>query len=221
MVRCDGSARAVVSLTRDSTQPTICVIMTPSNKLRLPAGRRAHHCIACLFALFVLSYVALAAPPTLPAADPQRYLDDIKALTTPAMEGRGDGTKGLTRAQHLIEKRYKSLGSRACGLEFLPATFHRDHGRTAEREEHLHSHERQREAGVEGEAGFRSIQLFRLGRGARKHSVCRIRHHRRRVSLRRLRRPRCQRQDCRRDALRASIVCREGRESRPHAKCRN
>ena len=45
----------------------------------------------------------------------QRYLDDIKNLTAPAMEGRGDGTKGLTRAAHLIEQRYKSLGLEPAG----------------------------------------------------------------------------------------------------------
>jgi hypothetical protein len=42
-------------------------------------------------------------------------LQDIKALTTPAMEGRGDGTKGLTLAAHLIEKRFKSLGLKPAG----------------------------------------------------------------------------------------------------------
>ena len=40
----------------------------------------------------------------------QTYLDDIKALTVPKMEGRGDGTSGLTRAAGLIQKRYQSLG---------------------------------------------------------------------------------------------------------------
>jgi hypothetical protein len=40
----------------------------------------------------------------------QRYLDDIKHLSATEMEGRGDGTKGLTRAEHFIEQRYKSLG---------------------------------------------------------------------------------------------------------------
>ncbi len=45
----------------------------------------------------------------------QRYLDDIKHLTAPDMEGRGDGTKGLTRAAHLIEQRYKSLGLEPAG----------------------------------------------------------------------------------------------------------
>jgi hypothetical protein len=65
---------------------------------------------AILFTLLTFAWVAVAAPPALPAADPHRYLDDIKTLTTPAMEGRGDGSKGLTRAAHLIEKRFKSLG---------------------------------------------------------------------------------------------------------------
>jgi hypothetical protein len=65
--------------------------------------------------LFSLSLLAAGSPPSIPAADSHRYLDDIKALTTPAMEGRGDGTKGLTRAQHLIEKRFRSLGLEPAG----------------------------------------------------------------------------------------------------------
>src|SRR5579859_5020137 len=47
----------------------------------------------------------------------QRYLDDIKHLTVPSMEGRGDGTKGLTRAAHLIEQRYKRLGLEPAGAQ--------------------------------------------------------------------------------------------------------
>ncbi len=46
---------------------------------------------------------------------PQQYLEDVKELTTPAMEGRGDGTKGLTRAEHLIVQRYKKLGLQSAG----------------------------------------------------------------------------------------------------------
>ncbi|MGD0416753.1 MAG: M28 family peptidase [Terriglobales bacterium] len=71
--------------------------------------------LAILFALLAFTCLSLAAPPAIPAADPHRYLDDIKALTTPAMEGRGAGSKGLTRAEHLIEKRYKSLGLEPAG----------------------------------------------------------------------------------------------------------
>jgi len=47
----------------------------------------------------------------------QRYLDDVKQLTVPSMEGRGDGTKGLTHAAHLIEQRYKSLGLEPAGVQ--------------------------------------------------------------------------------------------------------
>jgi hypothetical protein len=71
--------------------------------------------VVVLSRLLVGAFVALAAPPAIPTADPHRYLDDIKALTTPAMEGRGAGSKGLTRAEHLIEKRYKSLGLEPAG----------------------------------------------------------------------------------------------------------
>ena len=71
---------------------------------------------ALLFVLLTLSLLSAAGTiPAISPADPHRYLDDIKALTTPAMEGRGAGTKGLTRAQHLIEKRYKSLGIEPAG----------------------------------------------------------------------------------------------------------
>ena len=60
-----------------------------------------------------ISIVALAllaaSSTTPPQADPTRYLADVKALASPEMEGRGDGSKGLTRAEHLIEKRYKEL----------------------------------------------------------------------------------------------------------------
>src|SRR5262249_27026183 len=48
-------------------------------------------------------------------ADPQKYLTDIKALTAPKMEGRGDGTRGLTRAEQMIATRYKSLGLQPAG----------------------------------------------------------------------------------------------------------
>ena len=71
--------------------------------------------VAILLTLLALTYFSLAAPPAIPSADPHRYLDDIKALSAPAMEGRGAGSKGLTRAEHLIEKRYKSLGLEPAG----------------------------------------------------------------------------------------------------------
>jgi hypothetical protein len=59
--------------------------------------------------------VAADTAPSVLTADAHRYLEDVKALTTPAMEGRGDGTKGLSRAAKLIEQRYKSLGLQPAG----------------------------------------------------------------------------------------------------------
>jgi Peptidase family M28/PDZ domain/PA domain len=58
------------------------------------------------------------------SADPARYLADIKALTTPAMEGRGAGTRGIARAADLIEQRYRSLGLQPAGTKgyFQPFT---------------------------------------------------------------------------------------------------
>lgn len=64
--------------------------------------------------------VSLAAtPPTSTTsaapADPTRYIDDVKTLTQPKMEGRSEGSKGLVRAEHLIASRYRSLGLEPAG----------------------------------------------------------------------------------------------------------
>src|SRR5262249_32051325 len=79
---------------------------------------------AVLILALSLTIQAQAAPQALGSADPARYLDDIKSLTTPDMEGRGDGTKGLTRAAHLLEKHYQQLGLKPAGTNayFQPFT---------------------------------------------------------------------------------------------------
>jgi aminopeptidase YwaD len=75
-------------------------------------------------ATFVLAAaLALAAPTSLGSADSQRYLSDIKILTQASMEGRGDGTKGLVRAEHFLEARYKSLGLEPAGTHGFLQSF--------------------------------------------------------------------------------------------------
>jgi Zn-dependent M28 family amino/carboxypeptidase len=69
-----------------------------------------------LLVLAAAAVVVVAAATPVPQADPARYLNDIKSLSAPDMEGRGAGTKGLMRAQHLIEKRYKELGLEPAGV---------------------------------------------------------------------------------------------------------
>src|ERR1700692_4674654 len=66
--------------------------------------------------LLLAAAVFFAASTLIPQADPSRCLNDVKSLASPNMEGRGAGTKGLTRAQHLIEKRYQSLGLEPAGV---------------------------------------------------------------------------------------------------------
>jgi hypothetical protein len=77
-----------------------------------------------LLLLVASAIVAAAVPASISTADPQRYLEDVKTLTAPNMEGRGDGTRGLTRAAHLIENRFKSLGLQPAGTNsyFQPFT---------------------------------------------------------------------------------------------------
>jgi Peptidase family M28/PDZ domain/PA domain len=71
------------------------------------------------FALLLAACFTFAAPTTtqLSSADAQRFLNDIKTLTQPRMEGRGDGLKGLTRAEHVLVDRYKSLGLEPAGTK--------------------------------------------------------------------------------------------------------
>ena len=71
--------------------------------------RRAWYPLA-LALLVTLGIVAAAQSLTVGKADSVRYLNDIKALTAPATEGRGDDTKGIEIATKMLEDRYKSLG---------------------------------------------------------------------------------------------------------------
>jgi hypothetical protein len=67
-------------------------------------------------AVFILlALVHAAAAQSIGSADATRYLDDIKSLPEPAMEGRGDGNKGLTRAASMLERRYRQLGLQPAG----------------------------------------------------------------------------------------------------------
>jgi hypothetical protein len=75
-----------------------------------------------LGAVFALLAVRTAADTN--TADPKRYLDDVKALSSPAMEGRGAGTKGIGLAANMIEQRYRAVGLQPAGSKsyFQPFT---------------------------------------------------------------------------------------------------
>jgi len=93
-------------------------------------NRRPSHCttrparwrIAGL--ALALAFIAIRVAADADSADPKRYLNDVKALSAPAMEGRGAGTKGIDLAAHLIEERYRSLGIQPAGVKsyFQPFT---------------------------------------------------------------------------------------------------
>ena len=71
-----------------------------------------------------LAFLAIRVAADADSADPKRYLDDVKSLSAPQMEGRGAGTKGIELAAHLIEERYRSLGLQPAGVKsyFQPFT---------------------------------------------------------------------------------------------------
>src|SRR5580700_1602443 len=72
----------------------------------------------------VLAFIAVPIAADSNSADPKRYLEDVKSLASPEMEGRGAGTKGIERAADLIEQRYRSLGLQPAGAKsfFKPFT---------------------------------------------------------------------------------------------------
>src|SRR5271166_2652801 len=70
---------------------------------------------SALAAVLAFSLLATATPTTVGPADPKLYLNDIKTLAAPDMEGRGAGTQGLAKASKYLEHRYKSLGLQPAG----------------------------------------------------------------------------------------------------------
>lgn len=76
-----------------------------------PSGWRS----AALVAALALLAVRLVADNS--DADAKRYLDDVRTLASPQMEGRGAGTKGIELAANLIEKRYIELGIQPKGTK--------------------------------------------------------------------------------------------------------
>ena len=78
--------------------------------------------VPILAAAFALLAVRLVAENS--GADAKRYLDDVRTLASPQMEGRGAGTQGIELAANLIEKRYIELGIQPKGTKsyFQPFT---------------------------------------------------------------------------------------------------
>jgi aminopeptidase YwaD len=70
-----------------------------------------------VFLILAVAALLTAASTPLPRSDAARYLEDVKTLASPDMEGRGAGTKGIVRAEHFIEKRYQELHLDAAGVD--------------------------------------------------------------------------------------------------------
>jgi len=75
----------------------------------------------CVYVCLLGGLCSAAVPPVV---SDQRYLEDIKTLTQPAMEGRGDGTKGLENAAKFLADNYKKFGLKPAGTNgyFQPFT---------------------------------------------------------------------------------------------------
>ena len=101
-----------------------CLLQTHSNESLHRASGNSSLTLARSRLGRRLALLAVRVAADTDSADPKRYLDDVKALSSPAMEGRGAGTKGIARAANLIEQRYRSLGLQPAGAKsfFQPFT---------------------------------------------------------------------------------------------------
>jgi len=72
--------------------------------------RIRHSRVLVLIAALLAGHAFADAP-----ASPQRYINDVKILAAPDMEGRGAGTKGIERAERYIEQQFKALDLEPAG----------------------------------------------------------------------------------------------------------
>jgi Peptidase family M28/PDZ domain/PA domain len=90
------------------------MILVPS-RFRVSKSDTIRFRRSLLAAMLAISLLAMATSTSVAPADPKLYLNDIKTLAAPDMEGRGAGTKGLEKASKYLEHRYKSLGLQPAG----------------------------------------------------------------------------------------------------------
>ncbi len=102
------------------------------------ASQRAWSLVLVILLAPVFSASARAQTLTVGRADSVRYLDSVKTLTAPAMEGRGDGTEGLTRAAQFLEESYKRLGLQTAGTQGYLQPFNVVTGGTLGQQNSLH-----------------------------------------------------------------------------------
>ena len=94
--------------------------MNPPPQFRAIRPARRH----LAWSVAILTLLAVRAVADTGSADPKKYLDDIKVLASPSMEGRGAGTRGIVRAADYIEQRYRALALQPAGTKsfFQPFT---------------------------------------------------------------------------------------------------
>ncbi len=134
----------------------------------------------CVVGVLALALAATAAAQSLSVgtADPARYLSDVKALTTPAMEGRGDGTQGLTRAARLLEDEYKRLGLAPAGTQGFFQPFQLTTGAKMAGTNELIEQIGGSAQRAETERGFCAVQFFVVRRSKRPRGVRGLRRDR-------------------------------------------
>ena len=136
--------------------------------------------------LFLAASLVFAAQTStqLSPADSQRYLNDIKTLTQPNMEGRGNGLKGLTRAEHVLVDRYKSLGLEPAGRKGFLQPFTVTTGAKLRGKNHLLVQIDETKTALKSNQELRAFQFFQLRYCHGPTPLRRVWRNRRRICLR-------------------------------------
>ncbi len=109
-----------------------------------------------LAAVLAFSLLATAMPASIGPADPKLYLNDIRTLAAPNMEGRGAGTKGLAKASKYLEHRYNALGLQPAGTNGYLQPFMVTTGAKLKSDNSLSEEDRRQETGAGAQSGFRA-----------------------------------------------------------------
>lgn len=73
--------------------------------------------------LAVALVVGAAQPPATTEAAAERYLEDVKVLAAPEMQGRGAGTEGIEKAARYIEAAFEEIGVQPAGEDGYRQSF--------------------------------------------------------------------------------------------------
>ena len=137
----------------------------------------------------LIACIAFSTADAADAIQARRYIDDVRHLTSKEFKGRASGSPELDKAARFLAKEFHKAGLRPVGHSFLQPFPVSEKSTMGSNNTLTFSFEGSRLRSHPERASHRLASRLAVGR--RGGGVCRIRHHRARIQVRRLRRDRC------------------------------